>query len=96
MVTRTCTFQVFLAIETGTNRELAGMNTCCARASHGVSLVTLVKAVSKELVTRLKKISQVFREKDILARLSDSPYAVKLYCTFQDEKTLCKYIRSER
>jgi serine/threonine protein kinase len=51
----------------------------------------LVKAVSKELVTRLKKISQVFREKDILALLTDCTYAVKLYCTFQDEKTLCKY-----
>jgi serine/threonine protein kinase len=51
----------------------------------------LVKAVSKELVTRLKKISQVFREKDILARLNDCPYAVKLYCTFQDDRTLCKY-----
>lgn len=50
-----------------------------------------MKAVSKDLVTRLKKISQVFREKDILARLSDCNYAVKLYCTFQDEKTLCKY-----
>ena len=51
----------------------------------------LVKAVSKELVTRLKKISQVFREKDILARLNDCAYAVKLYCTFQDDRTLCKY-----
>ncbi|CAF1013115.1 unnamed protein product [Adineta ricciae] len=61
---------VFLAMENGSNRELA------------------IKAVSKELVTRLKKISQVFREKDILARLTDCPYAVKLYCTFQDEKTL--------
>ena len=51
----------------------------------------LVKAVSKELVTRMKKISQVFREKDILARLTDCPYAMKLYCTFQDERTLCTY-----
>ncbi|CAF3401077.1 unnamed protein product [Rotaria sp. Silwood1] len=50
-----------------------------------------IKAVSKDLVTRLKKISQVFREKDILARLTDCNYAVKLYCTFQDDKTLCKY-----
>ncbi|CAF4412536.1 unnamed protein product [Rotaria sp. Silwood2] len=47
-----------------------------------------LKAVSKDLVTRLKKISQVFREKDILARLTDCNYAVKLYCTFQDDKTL--------
>jgi len=54
--------------------------------------IYLVKAVSKDLVTRLKKISQVFREKDILARLTDCTYAVKLYCTFQDEKTLCKYL----
>ncbi|CAF3510008.1 unnamed protein product [Adineta steineri] len=61
---------VFLAIESGTNRELA------------------IKAVSKELVTRTKKISQVFREKDILALLTDCSYAVKLYCTFQDERTL--------
>ena len=38
----------------------------------------------------MKKKSQVFREKDILARLNDCNYAVKLYCTFQDEKTLCK------
>ena len=91
-----CTLQVFLAIETSTNRELAGTNTRCSCVLHGVLRVTLVKAVSKDLVTRLKKISQVFREKDILARLSDSPYAVKLYCTFQDEKTLCKYVRSER
>jgi len=53
--------------------------------------IYLVKAVSKDLVTRLKKISQVFREKDILARLTDCTYAVKLYCTFQDDKTLCKY-----
>jgi len=55
-------------------------------------LIYLVKAVSKDLVTKLKKISQVFREKDILARLSDCNYAVKLYCTFQDERTLCKYL----
>ncbi|CAF1270849.1 unnamed protein product, partial [Rotaria sordida] len=47
-----------------------------------------IKAVSKDLVTRLKKISQVFREKDILARLTDCNYAAKLYCTFQDDKTL--------
>ncbi|CAF0835244.1 unnamed protein product [Didymodactylos carnosus] len=47
-----------------------------------------IKAVSKELVTRCKKVAQVFREKEILARLMDSSYIVKLYCTFQDEKTL--------
>lgn len=51
----------------------------------------LVKAVSKDLITRLKKKSQIFREKDILARLNDCAYSVKLYCTFQDEKTLCKF-----
>ena len=50
----------------------------------------LVKAVSKELVTRLKKVSEVFREKEILARLTSCPYAVNLYCTFQNERTLCK------
>lgn len=50
----------------------------------------LVKAVRKDLITRTKKTSQVFREKDILARLTDCPYSVKLYCTFQDERTLCK------
>jgi hypothetical protein len=50
-----------------------------------------VKAVSKELITRLKKVAEVFREKDILARLSDCVYSVKLHCTFQNEKTLCKY-----
>jgi serine/threonine protein kinase len=53
--------------------------------------IYLVKAVGKDLIKRLKKSSQVFREKDILARLNDCSYAVKLYCTFQDEKTLCKY-----
>jgi serine/threonine protein kinase len=54
-------------------------------------IIYLVKAVSKDLVTRLKKTAQVFREKEILARLSDCTYAVKLHCTFQDERTLCKY-----
>lgn len=54
-------------------------------------VLILVKAVSKDLITRLKKISQIFREKDILAQLTDCNYVVKLYCTFQDERTLCKY-----
>jgi len=47
-----------------------------------------IKAVRKDLITRTKKTSQIFREKDILARLTDCPYSVKLYCTFQDDKTL--------
>jgi len=46
--------------------------------------------VSKDLITRLKKVPEVFREKSILAKLTDCPYAVKLYCTFQNETTLCK------
>ena len=50
----------------------------------------LVKAVSKELITRLKKIAEVFREKEILARLTDCSYAIQLDCTFQNEHTLCK------
>jgi serine/threonine protein kinase len=66
------------------------VKVCLLLQIQSLSLV-LVKAVSKDLVTRVKKISQVFREKDILARLTDCTYAVKLYCTFQDEKTLCKY-----
>ncbi|CAF4971373.1 unnamed protein product [Rotaria sp. Silwood1] len=47
-----------------------------------------IKAVNKDLIKRLKKIPQVFREKEILARLNDCDYAVKLYCTFQNESTL--------
>jgi serine/threonine protein kinase len=54
-------------------------------------ILFLVKAVSKELIKRLKKVEEVFREKSILAQLADCPYAVKLYCTFQNESTLCKY-----
>ena len=89
----TCSLvQVFLAVETGSNRELASkVDRSFSLWTINEGLPRLVKAVSKELVTRVKKISQVFREKDILARLMDCPYAVKLYCTFQDEKTLCTY-----
>ncbi|CAF3895319.1 unnamed protein product [Rotaria magnacalcarata] len=47
-----------------------------------------IKAVDKELIKRLKKIPEVFREKEILARLNDCAFAVKLYCTFQNESTL--------
>ncbi|CAF1139755.1 unnamed protein product [Rotaria sordida] len=47
-----------------------------------------IKAVDKDLIKRLKKIPEVFREKEILARLNDCPYAIKLYCTFQNERTL--------
>jgi len=36
----------------------------------------------------LKKVPEVFREKSILAKLTDCPYAVTLYCTFQNESTL--------
>ncbi|CAM4856505.1 unnamed protein product [Rotaria socialis] len=47
-----------------------------------------IKAVRKDLVTKEKKTSQVVREKDILARLTNCNYVVNLYCAFQDDKTL--------
>ncbi|CAF3564581.1 unnamed protein product [Rotaria socialis] len=47
-----------------------------------------IKAVDKELIKRMKKTPEVFREKEILTRLNDCAFAVKLYCTFQNESTL--------
>ena len=34
------------------------------------------------------KTKAVFRERDLLEYVSDSPFFVHLVCTFQDEKTL--------
>lgn len=81
--------QVFFAVETGTNREFASKSRRREGAERKLSFF-VVKAVRKDLITRTKKTSQIFREKEILARLTDCPYSVKLYCTFQDDKTLCK------
>lgn len=56
----------------------------------------LVKVCEKRHILREKKQQYVKREKEVLMLLSkhaktSAPFFVRLFCTFQDHSSLCKY-----
>lgn len=48
-----------------------------------------VKVLEKKHIMREKKTQYVMREKEVLASVSNHPFFIRLYCTFQDTDRLC-------
>ena len=55
-----------------------------------------LKVLDKEHIKREKKTKYVLIERDTLKTLDGHPGIVRLYWTFQDQRSLCKSLRSVR
>ena len=61
-----------------------------------ISIILSVKVCEKRHIIREKKQQYVKREKEVLMLLSvhlkeSAPFFVRLFCTFQDDNSLCKF-----
>ncbi len=47
------------------------------------------KVLEKKHIVKMKKEKYVMTEREVLRVLGDSPFMIKLHCTFQDNEKLC-------
>ena len=88
--------QVYLAKDVQTNKEFASISLLTSHEPASILIIYLlsVKVCDKHHIIRERKQQYIQREKEGLKQLSDNtnpsaPFFVRLYCTFQDESSLC-------